>query len=123
MMTGVVSDSREARIRVSVRAQTGQEHEIEAVIDTGFNGWLTLPPTLVTGLNLVWQNDVRATLGDDTETVFGVYEATVIWDGQPRRVAAASVGTTPLVGMSLLEGFDLTTRGRIGRAVTIEAIP
>ena len=77
----------------------------------------------MTGLDLVWQNDVRATLADGTEMGLDVYEATVMWDGQPRRVAAAAVGTTPLVGMSLLEGFDLTVRVRAGGAVTVQAIP
>jgi hypothetical protein len=32
---------------------------------------------------------------------------TVLWDGQQRYVEADAVDTTPLVGMSLLDGYDL----------------
>ena len=41
MITGVVSAAREARIPIRVRGPTGQEQDIDAVIDTGYNGWLT----------------------------------------------------------------------------------
>jgi len=37
MITGVVTADREAVIRLSVRGPTDQEHEVEAVIDTGFD--------------------------------------------------------------------------------------
>lgn len=40
MITGVVTADREAVMRLSVRGPTAQEHEIEAVIDTGFDGSL-----------------------------------------------------------------------------------
>ena len=43
MITGVVSLYREALVRVTVRGPGGPEQEIEAVIDTGFDGSLTLP--------------------------------------------------------------------------------
>jgi predicted aspartyl protease len=38
MITGVVTADREAVIRLTVRGPVGQEHEVEAVIDTGFDG-------------------------------------------------------------------------------------
>ena len=37
MITGVVNANREAIIRLIVRRIDGHEHEIEAVIDTGFD--------------------------------------------------------------------------------------
>jgi predicted aspartyl protease len=43
MITGAVK-SDEARIRVKVRGRRGREQEVEAVIDSGYTGALTLPP-------------------------------------------------------------------------------
>lgn len=46
MITGVVSTDLEATIRLRVQGPCGQQREIEVVIDTGFNGSLTLPTLL-----------------------------------------------------------------------------
>ena len=42
MIAGVVTADHEAIIRLAVRGPTGLEQEIEAVVDTGFDGWLKL---------------------------------------------------------------------------------
>ncbi len=52
MITGVVNTDYEAVISLQVQGPSGQEREVNAVIDTGFNGFLTLPPILVTALGL-----------------------------------------------------------------------
>ena len=52
MITGIVTVAREAVISLTVRGPNGQEQEIEAVIDTGFDGSLTSPPALITALGL-----------------------------------------------------------------------
>jgi predicted aspartyl protease len=60
MITGaVVAD--EPRIPLMVRGSGAQEQEIEAIIDTGFTGWQTLPPVLVCALGLRWQSLDRGT--------------------------------------------------------------
>lgn len=40
MIHGLVNANREAVIRVPLRSADGEEHEVEGVIDTGFNGLL-----------------------------------------------------------------------------------
>jgi clan AA aspartic protease len=122
MMTGVVR-AREAHIRLKVRGPRGREHETEAVIDTGYTGWLTLPPALVIALGLRWQCFGRGILADGTENLFDVYEATVVWDQRARRVPVDEVDTTPLVGMALLSGYELKVQVRTGGTVTIQALP
>ncbi len=44
--------SREAVIRLAVQGPSGQARDIEAVIDTGYSGTLTLPSSMVAELAL-----------------------------------------------------------------------
>ncbi len=55
MITGVVNAHREATIRLPLQAADGRDQEIEAILDTGFNGSLTLPPAVIAALGLPWQ--------------------------------------------------------------------
>ena len=50
MMTGVVNSDLEATIRLTIRGTDGRSRRITAVIDTGFDGWLSVPPSLVAEL-------------------------------------------------------------------------
>jgi clan AA aspartic protease len=122
MMTGVVR-AREARIRLKIRGPGGQEQEIEAVIDTGFTGWLTLPPVLVAALALPWQSLGRGILADGSESLFDVYEAAVVWDRRARRIPVDEADAAPLVGMALLNGYELKVQVRARGKVTIKRLP
>ena len=122
MITGVVTDDRQAIIHLMVRGPTGQEQEIEAIIDTGFDGWLSLPSSLIVRLGLLWRRRGRALLADGRESVFDIYEATVVWDGEVRRIPVDEAETAPLVGMSLLEGYELIVQVRSGGNVIIKTL-
>lgn len=123
MITGVVTADREATIRLAVRGPAGEEQAIVAVINTRFNGWLSLPASSISQLGLPWRQRGRALLADGSQRVFDIYEATVIWDGQPRRVPVHEADTAPLVGMSLLEGYELIVQVRSAGNVTITVLP
>lgn len=87
MITGRVTDVYEAVIHLVVRGSDGEEREVEAVIDTGFDGWLSLPSGIIVALGLAWRSRGRALLADGSETLVDIYGATVVWDGQARRIA------------------------------------
>ena len=123
MMIGHVNAYREAVISLSVEGSGSLRHDISAVIDTGFNGYLTLPAALIQALGLVWRRRGRAMLADGSDSVFDIYEAAVTWDGTSRRIAVDEVECDPLVGMSLLFGFELTVQVAGGGRVTIGALP
>ena len=121
MIEGFVNASLEAVVPLSLRGPRGQTREVDAVRDTGYSGSLTLPPSLVAELELPYVLTSRATLADDTEVGFSVYLVTALWDSRPRHIEADAVGSTPLVGMSLLDDHNLSIQVRNGGRVVIQA--
>lgn len=114
---------REPLIRLTVRGFRGLQQEIEAVIDTGYTGWLTLPPSVIGTLNLRWRTFGRGTLADGSVSLFDVYQAKVVWDGRIRSVFVDEFDATPLVGMSLLRSCELKMQVRARGKVTIKRLP
>ncbi len=121
MIEGVVNSAYEAVIPLSLRGPAGQAHEVDAVIDTGFTGFVTLPPSLVAELGLVLMGTSEATLADGSEVSFDAYDATVLWEGQQRDVLIDEADTTPLVGMLLLDRHNLNIDVENGGRVLIQA--
>ena len=56
MIAGIVNADFEAIISLSICDSEGNIYAQDAIIDTGFNGWLSLPPDLIDQLNLKWKN-------------------------------------------------------------------
>ena len=115
----VCSDGR----RLTVRGPAGQVQRVKAVIDTGFDGWLSAPPALIAVLGLPWRRRGLALLADGRDSIFDIYEATVVWDRRRRRVPVDAADTIPLVGMALMDGFELNAQIRVGGKVTIQPLP
>ena len=84
MIEGVVNAAYEAVVSLAVRGPAGRAREIEGVVDTGCNGFLTLPPAEVAELGLPFVSIGRATLAGGNEIVYDVCGVAVLWDGQPR---------------------------------------
>jgi clan AA aspartic protease len=122
MMIGVVSPSCEAILPLVVGNENKQTKFLDALIDTGFNGFLTLPANIIAELGLPWSGSDIVTLGDGSETLFDLYAATVIWDGQFRTVDIADSESVPLIGMALLQGYRLMIDVVPKGAVTIAPI-
>jgi clan AA aspartic protease len=121
MITGTVQ-SDEGRIRLKVKGIRGRQQQVDAIIDTGYTGSLTLPPALIAALGLRWQTVDRVTLADGSECIFEVYEAKVVWDGNVRRILVDEADADPLIGMRLLRGFELKTQVRARGAITIKRL-
>jgi clan AA aspartic protease len=122
MMLGVVNENCEATIRIVIGNVSTQRQVIDALIDTGFTGFLSLPNHIISTLDLPWVGTDRGTLGDGSEAIFNVYEAIVIWDGQRQSIPINAAETAPLVGMSLLYGYSLQIQAIEGGIVKIEAL-
>ncbi|WP_309732443.1 clan AA aspartic protease [Chamaesiphon sp. OTE_75_metabat_556] len=122
MIHGVVSRNREATISLVIVNENRQTKLITAVIDTGYTGFLSLPSEIITELNLSWTGIDRGTLGDGSEVTFEIYAAKVIWDGEYRDIPINEAETDPLVGISLLYGYDLHIQTVEGGNVTIKRL-
>jgi clan AA aspartic protease len=122
MITGTVNADFEAIIALSVCSSNGTVYTQDAIIDTGFNGWLSLPPDLIAQLNLRWKRRGRAILGDGSECIFDVYKAVVIWDRSYLTIPIDEADSEPLMGMSLMEGYQLMVQVFEGGNVELEKV-
>jgi predicted aspartyl protease len=123
MIQGIVTPNRQARIRLTVFGSGGQPHDVDALMDTGFNLFLTLPAATIASLALPFALRTQATLADGSLVQLDCHRATVDWDGQPRAVLVVCADGGPLAGMSLLYGSRVTLDVVDGGAVTIEPLP
>lgn len=122
MIQGTVNANLEPTIRVTVRGRTG-ERDVEAVIDTGFTGFLTLPPKVIRALQLPHLCRGRAVLANGQVDVFDIHEGIVIWDGKDQEIEIESANTDALVGLSMLKGLHFQAHIVANGAVLIEPAP
>ncbi len=122
MITGSVNAKREAIIHVAVHGKQDQVRDVEAIIDTGYTGFLILPPQTVEDLALTYLGRMKCTLANGALEDLEVYSATVTWDGQERLIEVDVTNADPLVGMLLLEGYKLEIQVQPGGLVMIESL-
>jgi clan AA aspartic protease len=122
MIHGIVNFRYELTLPLVVGNSAGQREFVNTVIDTGFDGFLSLPPELIVRLELPWRTSNMATLGDGSKTLFDFYAGTVIWDGQYREIDIAESETEPLLGLSILRGYRLQVDNVEGGIVKIESL-
>lgn len=93
MIRGTIHN-HEAIVELEVSGPGQPTQQIEAVIDTGYNGYLTLPSHLVTALQLPFVGHRRGTLADGSVARLDAYLATVVWHGQPKDVLKRKTQTS-----------------------------
>jgi len=121
MITGVVR-GREAIVRLKIRGPRGRRREFDAVIDTGYTASLSLPPAVIASLGLHWQGFGRGILADGSECLYDVYEAEVEWDRKLLRILVDEADSDPLIGMTLLNGYELKIQIRPRGKVSIKRL-
>ena len=124
MITSAVNHNLELVLRVPVHGAANQAHNVEFIIDTGFEGELSLPASLVTAFGMPFDHQGMTRLANGTTVNVPVHRAVVLWDGAVRIVRVmASSGGLPLLGMEILRDFDLRARCRPGGPIEIEKAP
>jgi predicted aspartyl protease len=116
-MDGVFNHRLEAVVAVPLVGRDGRQLAIEAIIDTGFTGFLTINSATAAALGFPIRGQMRALLADGSETVLDVCTATATLFGVARKFDAQIVESTSLVGMKLLQGTRVSMyvveRGRV----------
>ena len=98
-------------IQISNGAAAAPLMRLSAVVDTGFEGFLALPPEIIRALGLVDKGNGRITLADGTERLIPTYDIAVLWNGHTLDGTAIELPGAPLAGMRLL--WDAALRGSI----------
>lgn len=121
-MQGEVNARYEAIVRLPLITDSGGIVELDAVVDTGFSGWLTVTQEIIAGCGFVYSETVNYTLADGSQIEISVYSGLIDWLGQTQKVRVVSTGSTPLIGMRLLEGCRVSLDVTDGGPVTISPI-
>lgn len=119
MAQGQVS-GHQALLNITFQLANQPELVIEYVIDTGFVGFLTLPPAAVSAMNLPFIRRMPANLADDSTIHLSVHVATILWDGLKRDVEVLATGSQPLLGTLLLDGHHVNIEFTDGGLVSVE---
>lgn len=124
MRGAVTADGREAVLNVEVLSPASAPSlQIEAVVDTGFTGHLTLPTATVEALELPIVGSAESILADGSLVLEDVCLARVLWHGGERPVRVLVADATPLLGMALLRGSELRIEVVDGGEVVIRPLP
>ena len=114
---------QQARISVAFPQANGLDIAIEFVIDTGFEGALTLPTNDIAAPGLPKVQETEVTLADGSEISLDVYEAVILWHDVPVAVAVIAMNSQPLLGTALLDGNDIAAEWMHGGAFRITPRP
>ena len=122
MLTGRVSRELQAWVSVEILARDGQGHPVEFVLDTGFEGHLTLPLSIIRRLELTSAGNQDVLLANGQSDTLQLFAGVVLWHGRRRVVEIIESGSEPLLGMSLLRGSRVTLDVRYDGAVVVDAL-
>jgi predicted aspartyl protease len=121
---GVIDEQKRGRLRLRVRGLFGTL-EIDAFVDTGFNGGISLPISAAVPLGLVLVGAVRTQLADGSEVedfVFHGWAQIADMPEVPTEVIVTLSGD-PLIGMELLESWDATVSFNLPQRKVIVSTP
>ena len=122
MFRGTVSTRLEPKIVLEVLDRDGNPQAIEAIVDTGFDGDLSLPSAFIQQLGIQPFDDFLSTLADGSDVEVTGYEGRVIWHGRPWRVIILEAEGDALLGMNLLWRNRITIDNYANGPVVIEEL-
>lgn len=123
MILGDVTEDCEIVLGLEGIAKSGTRVPFKAVLDTGFNGYLTVPTDLLAELDAQQVGSRRVELGDGQQVDLDVYLTRVEWLGKEKEVLALAANTMPLVGIRLVWNCRLSAELVDHGTVEIEPIP
>ncbi len=122
MIRGKVDDRGEANVPLEIRGNDGKFYSVDSVIDTGFNGYLTLPSAMIRLLELEFRESTEVTLATGTREMLNTWRGQILWNDHLRTIRVLESRGNPLLGMGLLAGNQLTIQVRVNGEVVIEEL-
>lgn len=122
MICGRLTSGR-ATVPVIFRLPEQPDFSLDFVIDTGFNGYLTLPLQAVNAINLPLSANTPATLADGSQILLSIHLATIVWDNVERVVPILVSGNKPLLGTAMMQRYDLEIDFEDDGLVSLAKIP
>ena len=119
ILRGNVNSDLEPRLNLRLRGQDGLVYVVDALVDTGYSGEISLPVSVAKQLGSVQGLGGRIVLADGTSITYDSYNVDFEWLGSHRRVTASAMGDDVVIGMNLLSGHALMIEATVGGAVTI----
>ena len=112
----------QARLNIIIYPPGYPAIDIECVVDTGFEGFLTLPPDLIAKLGLPYVAPIDANLADNSRIVTNVHQGVILWNGVDRAIPILAMGRRPLLGTALLADYHLGIDFYEGGTVLVDEI-
>ena len=119
MLLGAVNLLRRPSVPITLVDGGGRDWSIEAQVDTGFTGELTLPISAIDRLGLESSGFSTYRVGGGSLTPFNSYDATIRWGNGVRYITVLASENFPLVGVGLLWGKNLSVDFSHGGNVSI----
>jgi clan AA aspartic protease len=118
-VTGYVDELRQPRIKLTVKGNR-KAIVVKPVIDTGFDGYLSLPVSIAIPLGLELKGRVPVEFADGSMKKELTFQGTVFWQDHEYPIDIfLTESKDALVGSGLLQGLKLTI-GYANHFVTIE---
>ena len=88
MISGSVNTFKQAIVPLELHDSGGQTETVDAVVDSGYSGYLSVTPDIATRLQLPFREMRTYELGSGEMFDFAIHDATILWDGHVQVVAS-----------------------------------
>jgi clan AA aspartic protease len=106
-VTGYVDELRQPRIKLTVKGNR-KAIGIEPIVDTGFDGYLSLPVAVAIPLGLELKGRVPVELADGSMKNELTFRGTVVWQGHEYQIEIfLTESKNALIGSGLMQGQKL----------------
>jgi len=120
MIFGHVRD-RFPRVSLSLPGREGPI-SVEFIVDTGFDGDLALPQSLLNRLEAIPSDVHDVRLADGSQQARTYYEIDLEWQEESRLTEVLVLDYHPLLGVGLMDGNLLQAEMQTGGAVSLEPL-
>src|SRR5262249_49937051 len=121
MVNGKVNTRLQVIVPITILSSHGPVI-VDAMLDTGFEGLLTLTDHIISSLGLNFHSTGSAILADGVVVNTDRYHVNIEWDGSQHSILAYELGDFPLVRMPPLQGQRIIIDALPGGPVQIQTL-